>query len=87
MLRTFKAVLKQNNLEWIDRSPEIGDRSINVEVTILEEYSSLDSESRGQKMAQVLEKLAAGNAFCQVSDPVEWQREVRQDRSLPDRNE
>lgn len=42
--------------------------------------------SQGKRMAAALEKLAALNTFSEISDPVEWQREQRQDRSLPDRN-
>lgn len=87
MLRTFKAVLKGNSLEWVDEAPEQGERPIEVHVTLLEEESRLDIAERGNKMAEVLEKLAAGNTFAEVSNPVAWQREVRQDRALPDRNE
>jgi len=41
-----------------------------------------ETVSRGQKMAEALEKLAALNTFAGV-DPVAWQRDIRQDRSLP----
>jgi hypothetical protein len=37
-------------------------------------------------MAAVLEKLALAQAFAGI-DPVAWQRDVRQDRELPGRNE
>lgn len=84
MLRTFKAVLKGNRLEWADEAPEQGDRPINVHVTVLEEEASSCLESRGKKMAEVLEKLAAVNALAGV-DPAAWQQEIRQDRQLPDR--
>ena len=30
-----------------------------------------------------LEQLAAINAFSEIEDPVEWQREIRKDRELP----
>ena len=30
-----------------------------------------------------LEQLAAINAFSEIEDPVEWQREIRRDRELP----
>lgn len=86
MLRTFKAVLKGNCLEWVDEIPDAGERPINVHVTILEDEISLNTGLRGKKMAEALEKLAKTNAFADV-EPVEWQREIRQDRSLPDREE
>jgi hypothetical protein len=37
-------------------------------------------------MAEALENLAALDAFSEISDPVEWQREIRKDRPLPGRD-
>jgi hypothetical protein len=37
-------------------------------------------------MAAALEKLSQAQAFAGI-DPVVWQRDVRQDRELPDRDE
>ena len=85
MLHTFKAVLKGNQLEWADEVPETGERPLLVHVTFLEEDTTIGSDSRGQQMAEVLSQLAAGNALAEV-EPVTWQREVRQDRPLPNRN-
>src|SRR5437899_917368 len=34
---------------------------------------------RRRRMAQALEKLAEIDAFSEISDPVEWQREIRKD--------
>ena len=86
MLRTFKAILKGNQLQWLEEVPEESDtatpryreRPVEVYVTLLEE----DSSSRQQKIAEVLEKLAESNPFAGV-DAVEWQREIRCDRPLP----
>jgi hypothetical protein len=86
MLQTFKAVLKGNSIEWIDEDPKLGDQSIPVHITVLEKNADSDSATRGQRMAEVLEKLAANRAFSNV-DPVVWQRKVRQDRSIPGRDE
>lgn len=86
MLKTFKAVLKGNVIEWIDEAPQLGDQSIAVHITVLEEDLGSDVASRGQRMAEVLEKLAANRAFSEV-DPMVWQREVRYDRSIPGRDE
>jgi len=44
-----------------------------------------DLTRRGDEMASILEQLAAGNAFSEISDPVAWQREAREDRPLPRR--
>ena len=86
MLQTFRAVLKGNSIEWLDEAPQLGNQSIAVHITVLEESADLDSATRGQKMAEVLEKLAANRAFSDF-DPVAWQREVRHDRSMPGRDE
>jgi hypothetical protein len=86
MLQTFKAVLKGNSIEWIDEVPELGDESIQVQITVLEEPKSLDTATRGKKMAEVLERLSKNRAFSDV-DPVAWQREVREDRSIPRRDD
>ncbi len=86
MLQTFRAVLKGNSIEWIDEAPQLGDQSIAVHITVLEETVGSDSATRGQRMAEVLEKLASNRAFSDV-DPAVWQREVRQDRSIPGRDD
>jgi len=55
-----------------------------IDVTILKNEPDLEAKSRGRKMAEILEKLST----CQVLmdfDPVVWQQETRQDRSLPGR--
>ncbi len=78
MLQTFKAVLTGNRLEWLDETPEMSDRPLEVHVTILESHPGRETVSRGQKMAEALEKLAALNTFAGV-DPVAWQRDIRQD--------
>jgi len=85
MLRTFKAVLKGNHLEWLEDAPEQGDRPINVHVIIVESESSKDLLESNKRRLEALEKLAANNAFAGV-DPLEWQREVRRYRPLPGRS-
>jgi hypothetical protein len=88
MLRTFRAVLKGNWLEWqeeVNRWLQ-GDRSVQVLVTILDEEPLAKTQGRGQEMAAVLEKLAQARAFSGI-EPLMWQREVRQERELPGRSE
>ena len=48
---------------------------------------STEQSSNGRKMAEALEKLAGLKAERSITDPLEWQREVRTDRSLPGREE
>jgi transcriptional regulator of met regulon len=55
------------------------------------EYQSqvlqMEAEFRRQRTVEILEKIAANNVCNNINDPVEWQRELRQDRSLPGRDE
>jgi hypothetical protein len=46
-----------------------------------------NNPSQGRKMAEILAEMAKINAIAEIDDPVQWQREVRKDRSLPGRNE
>ncbi|MBN4003864.1 hypothetical protein [Nostoc sp. LPT] len=84
MLKTFRAWLKGSRLEWIDDVPLLGEQQIPVHVTLLENESVIDKQARGRRMAEILEKLAVSEALTDV-DPVIWQQETRQDRSLPGR--
>jgi hypothetical protein len=71
-------------LEWTDPGPVDLNPEQPVEVTILAEPDQ--TADRGRRMAEALEKLAASDAFSEISDPSEWQREVRKDRPLPGRD-
>jgi hypothetical protein len=84
MLKTFKAWLKGSCLEWIGDKPELEEQMLQVHVTFLDDKLVLESKTRGQKMAEILENLAATQVLSDV-DPVLWQQETRQDRSLPGR--
>lgn len=42
-------------------------------------------ENPGRRMAAVLRRMANRNALAHIADPVEWQREIREDRPLRDR--
>ena len=88
MLGTYKAILKGNRLEWSGDSPDyiVNDHAIGVLVTILEEaHVSPKNKKPGQRMAAALEKLAAIQALADLPEPDRWEREIRQDRPLPDR--
>jgi hypothetical protein len=87
MQRIFEAILKGNLLEWANEVPRHGDRPVRVYVTLQEERSTLSPQLRRQRIVEILEKIATNNAFAEISDPVEWQRELRQDRPLPGRDE
>jgi hypothetical protein len=80
MLRTYKATLKGNCLEWSGDAPEHlpPEKEVHVYVTILDESTA----SQGQRMAAALEQLASIHALAEIADPAVWEREVRQDRVL-----
>jgi hypothetical protein len=81
---TYRAILRGDRLEWTDPGPVDLNPEQPVEVTILAEPDQ--TADRGRRMAEALEKLAASDAFSEISDPSEWQREVRKDRPLPGRD-
>ena len=84
MVRLYKALLRGNSLEWIGEAPERSDDyPITVEVTVLEESYPAEARSRGDEMAAILEKLSESEAVSEITDPVAWQRDLRQDRPLP----
>ena len=83
MPRTYEGILKNEHIEWRGESPPKGLR-VRIHATVIEETT--DSE-RGARMAASLSKLAETDAFKNVGDPVEWQRRIRRDRSLPGREE
>jgi hypothetical protein len=84
MLNTYRAILDGNQLNWIDTPPQIT-KSVEVQITLLKETTQAALRERGQKMAQVLESLAKINPLSGINDPLEWQRDLRQDRPLPNR--
>jgi hypothetical protein len=84
MLKTFKAWLRGNRLEWVGDAPEMEEQMFQVHVTFLDDKPVLESKTRGQRMAEILASLAATQALGDV-DPVLWQQETRQDRSVPGR--
>ncbi|MEL7036233.1 MAG: hypothetical protein AAFO04_11520 [Cyanobacteria bacterium J06592_8] len=82
MLHTYNALLKDNQIEWIDEVPTVSDRPVRVHVTFLEDPSTSATASQGQRMAEILAKIADLNPFADI-DPKALQREIRQDRPLP----
>ena len=83
MLQTFRAWLQGNRLEWVDEVPDVGDRLLQVHVTVLDEGAIVEPHERGRRMAEILEKLAKSTSIMDEIDPMLWQQETRQDRSLP----
>jgi hypothetical protein len=85
-MRTYRALLRGDHLEWLEEAPESQpDTPLHVHVTVLEPESPVEVHARGHAMAALLEKLAERRTFSPIPDPVQWQRELRQDRVLPGR--
>jgi len=87
MMRTYRALLRGDHLEWLEEAPESQtDAPLRVHVTVLEQEPSAEARTRGHAMAALLEKLAERHTFSAITDPVRWQRELRQERVLPGRD-
>ena len=87
MQSIYKAILRGDRIEWEDDVPEQirTQQALTVLVTVVDQPAAAD-EQRGPRMAAVLEKLAATGGVASISDPLQWQREERQDRDLPGRS-
>lgn len=83
MRDTYRALLKGDRLEWSEVVPSGLATEQPVEVTILNKPDQI--VIRRQRMAKAFDDLAAIDAFSEISDPSDWQREVRKDRPLPGR--
>lgn len=88
MLETYQGVLRDNRIEWSGDAPRTLTREdgVRVHITLLDRLPS-NAVEQGRRMAEALERLAALNATSAIGDPVAWERETRQDRPLPGRDE
>ena len=84
MLHTYRAILDDDRVTWLEQPPERSG-TVQVHITILEEEERESSDKRGRIMAESLAELAQRGAFAEITDPVAWQRELRSERTLPDR--
>jgi hypothetical protein len=90
MLRTYKAILKDNCVEWVG---EVNGRiskgsAVPVHISLLDEsVTPEDIAYRGKRMVSALNKLAEVHAFADIADPGTWEREIRLDRQLPGRHD
>ena len=46
-----------------------------------------NEEERGKRIKTAFQTLANLNTFADITDPVAWQKQLRQDRQLPGRQE
>ncbi len=87
-MRSYRALLHGDRLEWLEEAPEPQkDVPLQVHVMVPEQARSAEMDARGRAMAAILEKLAECGAFSAIADPAKWQRALRRDRVLPEREE
>ena len=48
--------------------------------------SEAAEQERKKRLRKAFEKLAELGTFSEITDPVEWQRQIRKDRPLPGRD-
>lgn len=89
MLETYPGILRANQIEWEAGGPKglSPGRPVRVHITLLETVESTSASEQGRRMAVALDKLAASRSGALPTDPAAWEREAREDRSLPDRDE
>jgi hypothetical protein len=87
MSQTYRANLIGNRLEWVGAIPHdlSQERSVPVEVTILALPGGVSDTERGSRMVAALTRIAERGGVEGIQDPVAWERETRQDRPLPGR--
>ena len=61
--------------------------AVYLEQKARERMPALSDEARRERLTAALAHAVALNPFAAIADPVEWQREQRQDRSLPGRDD
>ncbi|MEM7538391.1 MAG: hypothetical protein AAF639_39855 [Chloroflexota bacterium] len=47
-----------------------------------EDLEIVDGLTRGQRAADIFQRIADRGDFAEITDPVAWQREIREDRPL-----
>jgi len=87
MLATYKATLHGNQLEWRDQTPPqlAHQEPVTVYVTLLDEQKTASERAiQGAQMSAALAAVAALTSQT-VIDPLTWERDRRQERTLPQR--
>lgn len=89
MLQTYKARLHGAQIEWLGEIPQDLYDGQDVHITLLEEHTRLaqKDETQGQQMARILKELASLNITASIQDPAAWQREIRAEKPLADRDD
>ena len=85
MDRTYMAVLHNGRLEWMGTHPEIDpDRRVEVKVVISEDQAPWPVDT--ERAMSYIREIASRGGVKSIKDPVAWQREIRKDPPLLDRD-
>lgn len=79
MQRSYQGTLKNDHIQWDEEAPS-QKKALNVRVTVLKEEE--EERKAGERMTKALEQLSNINAFSEIKDPKQWQREIRRDRPI-----
>jgi hypothetical protein len=85
---TYRAVIRGNTVKWIDTPPN-PDVETEVSITLLKPRPESEESRRARRQLAVdaLAELAAAGGIKSIPDPAAWEREIRQDRPLPGRED
>jgi len=89
MITTYKARLHGNLLDWQEDPPPVSAGDVSVLVTVLPNEDALPRPHvpSGRGLVAILKRLAEENPAPSIPDPALWQKDVRQDRKLPNRGD
>ena len=88
MQTTYQAILRGDRLEWSSDAPDVApNQALTVTVTIIETASVPAKPAQGARMAAMLAQLATLETRSEIDDPLAWERDIRQDRQLPGRDD
>ncbi|GAB6043275.1 DUF2281 domain-containing protein [Endothiovibrio diazotrophicus] len=80
--------IRQNSTEL---PPEQQQEVLDFVLFLRQRHPRIESPSasghRPQRIRDALQNLARMNTFSEITDPLEWQREIRRDRPLPGRDD
>jgi hypothetical protein len=87
----FKMTLAEEAAKQMRALPPEKQRQALDFITFLREQTLKDEPEsekaeRGEQIKAALQRMVELEVFAHISDPVEWQRKIRADRSLPGRD-
>lgn len=79
MTNSYRAILRGDTIEWIDRPPHHSDPA-TIRIVMLDETAT---NADGAEMADALTALAEAGGVTSIAEPSPWQKQQREDRPLP----